>query len=936
MTARSLHLAPTDWFWATWRDLKPLSRPQSQPFQLKNALTKLRRICRTDGGHQWCWHDIIPLSHTPEEAHFWLQAMTLRVEGYDVELKYFKNLRQFRSRSPAQIADLLSEWSASTPLELGQACTLLSQIGTNIDPIVVRVLAQLFSPIGLVDWMLRPQPVTYSAESSYGYTFFGDPDESLHARLIRSLTLGFRYEIVPYLSEDERELLQHRIQRHLDLSRWPRDSFYATPPAAFHLAAYLGMSEELQPLVESWPNNVYIEEDHYDYYHRPQEILFGLKTPEQMMYHLHRLGLTLNQPHHLRAWLAHTEYSALDEVQQAIEAMNNREDAAQWMEILSLVEAPETAPCMAKLILNSKAPQRARQWLNDHAQLAIPALVPVAAGRGKVAEVAIAYLQRMQRRGYHELIESVVKEQPDSIRTKVQAAVLEVEPERPSLSEAQTPAWLQQALANTPVPKRVKWPSWLEQIDLPPIPVGDLQLNETQIQSLILAIKTSDLDQPAPLIEALRQNSSHQYLAAFAWELFEQWLRHGAPSKDKWAMFGLGWFGDDAIALKFAPMVASWPGESQHKRAVLGLECLRIIGSDVALMQINSIAQRVKFKALKTKAQDCMDAIATARNLSRERLEDRIIPTCGLEADKAWEFDFGDRQFQLAIGADLKPRVRDATGKLRTNLPRPSKTDDPELAEEAIARWKCLKKQISSVVKLQVPRLEQALATQRRWFPDEFEALLVQHPLMGQLVRRLIWSAYTSQHQEMATFRILPDRTYVDIHAQPVSLDPATKLGLTHPLHLTDDEKTDWGTQLSLNMLVPPFPQLGRPVYRLPTEANHTSLLRDFPKVKIAGPKLLGTLTKRGWLRGAVGDGGVYSHHIKPFPYEQLTLVLEHDGLVIGNPGYFEEGHLLDCFFVKGHSDDLLKVVDARKAVSLNQVSPVTISEALHDLHLLL
>ena len=51
-----------------------------------------------------------------------------------------------------------------------------------------------------------------------------------------------------------------------------------------------------------------------------------------------------------------------------------------------------------------------------------------------------------------------------------------------------------------------------------------------------------------------------------------------------------------------APLIRAWPGEGQHARAVLGLECLRAIGSETALMQIHGIAQRVPFKGLKAKA----------------------------------------------------------------------------------------------------------------------------------------------------------------------------------------------------------------------------------------------------------------------------------------------------------------------------------------------
>ena len=69
-------------------------------------------------------------------------------------------------------------------------------------------------------------------------------------------------------------------------------------------------------------------------------------------------------------------------------------------------------------------------------------------------------------------------------------------------------------------------------------------------------------------------------------------------------MSALGLLGSDDTALKLTPLVRAWPGESQHQRAVFGLECLRAIGTDVALMQLNGIAQKVSFKGLKAKARE--------------------------------------------------------------------------------------------------------------------------------------------------------------------------------------------------------------------------------------------------------------------------------------------------------------------------------------------
>ena len=105
---------------------------------------------------------------------------------------------------------------------------------------------------------------------------------------------------------------------------------------------------------------------------------------------------------------------------------------------------------------------------------------------------------------------------------------------------------------------------------------------------------------------------------AFCVETFRGlWLSEGAARKRN----GLSWQLAISAAmprrLKLTPFLRAWPGESQRRRAVTGLECLRAMGSDTALMQLNGIAQKLKFQGLKKKAQEFMEAIAQDRGMSR-------------------------------------------------------------------------------------------------------------------------------------------------------------------------------------------------------------------------------------------------------------------------------------------------------------------------------
>jgi hypothetical protein len=378
-------------------------------------------------------------------------------------------------------------------------------------------------------------------------------------------------------------------------------------------------------------------------------------------------------------------------------------------------------------------------------------------------------------------------------------------------------------------------------------------------------------------------------------------------------------------------MVRAWPGESQHQRAVFGLECLRAIGSDVSLMQLNGMSQKLSFKGLKAKATEMMEAIATDRGLSRAELEDRIVPDCDLDERGSRVFDFGPRQFRFVLGSEMKPMVRDPEGKLKTDLPKPGAKDDPTLATAALDAWKLLKKQVKEVAKVQAERLEQAMVTGRRWTPADFETLLLKHPLMTNLVRLLLWGGYDASGKLIATFRVTEERDYADVNESTCTLDGLSKVGVVHPLHLSDADKSAWGEIFGDYEIIPPFPQLGRASHRLePGEEKETVLARN-KGLKIPAVTLVGILDRHGWARGIPEDAGIFHQHSKAFDGAKVTAVIEYEGIPIGAMVDWDDQEVEKCYFIPGiHSPRAYP--DYKNPIHLGQVDPVVISEVLGTL----
>ena len=118
-----------------------------------------------------------------------------------------------------------------------------------------------------------------------------------------------------------------------------------------------------------------------------------------------------------------------------------------------------------------------------------------------------------------------------------------------------------------------------------------------------MMLAMSPIETPYAGLRLLRELVTQRSLSDFGWAIFEQWQAAGAPSKQDWGFTSLAHTGDDRVVHKLTPMIRRWPGESQHRRAVTGLDVLLSIGTDLALMNLSGIAQKVKFKGIKGRGE---------------------------------------------------------------------------------------------------------------------------------------------------------------------------------------------------------------------------------------------------------------------------------------------------------------------------------------------
>jgi hypothetical protein len=910
---RRIELEPVDWLIATWRPLQHRTRPEPAPFDWTACADRLDQTGRRSGSYyslrNWDKASLAD-AMTPEEARFWLLAMTATTQQTEP-----------------------SEAACRTELTLADVKKALAGRPHYVPAEVMQPLANLLSPDELLELMLSRDVVPQGR---------GGPNRPALLWMQSRLILGFRRHVLPYLGPDVVGRLRERVRPGVEPRTWAGPGFPGKDdwPMEYLLCPLLGLHAELLQLVSAWPDDMFVarngrsSQEVWSRY--PREIVFGLGDARLVAHHTRRLRLPLLQPEHVRAWLAHTECGALDFVRDSILAQRKKGGIDRLLEVFCRVKAPEAAPHMLELRLHARSPRLARRWLEAETEHAVAGLLPLAVGRSKLGAAALEYLRDARRQGFTAVVEHQVSRAAPEVADRVRRLVLDAaDPVYRPLNDESAPDWLRLALQGIGKERGDALPEWANVGRLPPLVVGDRCLSETQTRAVVTALKRN-AEVTGAVVGALKAHLDRQALVAFGWRLFELWRDDGAPPGDRWVLSALGRLGSDETALALSPLIHNWPGDTQHQRAQTALDCLSLIGTDTALLQLANVAQTHRIPRVRTRARKCLEDCAGERGLTLPELEDRVVPDLGLDASGGRVFDYGARRFRLAIRPDLTLCLRDEGGKVRASLPRAGVRDDRGKAGAAAREWALMKKQLHEVVKDQALRLEQAMVSGRRWSLDDFDTLFVRHPLRGHIVRQLLWGGYDDAGRLVRTFRVGEERTLLNVDHTPCSMEGVAAIGVVHPVHLGAEERTAWGEVWSDFEIIAPFPQLGRRVHTLaPGEESATEVAR-FRGPKVMALALGGFLKNQGWTRGYLRGRSYGESHVKVFAGANISAVLRHD--TVGGtryPHHKAEQELTSCFFVTGAWEPRHGAIDPAKAVPLGTIDPVVSSEIIDNLTVL-
>ena len=513
-------------------------------------------------------------------------------------------------------------------------------------------------------------------------------------------------------------------------------------------------------------------------------------------------------------------------------------DPVQFLPGAMLVDAAEIAPAAARALVKTKrARADAVAWLQMHPRTAAMRLLSDSLGpAGPAREAADAALR-------------LLGAMPDG-RSVLDAAIAAYAALDPRVPDAVAAGIDADPIEHAPR-KAPKLPSWIVPSALarPRLAAGDA-LPDEAVAALCEMLAFSPPLAPYAGVAQVRAACTADSLDAFAMDLFRAWLGAGAGTASDWAMRAMVQIGDAACARDLTRQIRVWATERAKPKALTGIDVLAAIGTDVALMNLNAIAEKSPFAKLRARAKERIDALAEARGLTMDELADRLVPDLGLDDRGGLDLSFGPRGFRVGFDEMLRPWVRDAAGQRLAALPRPAKADDGVLAKAAARRWTGLKRDAEAVAGLQVSRLETMMSRQRRVARDVFETFFAGHPLMRHLAGRLVWGVFKGPapaDRLIDTFRIAEDFSRTDAEDRPVSHEEGHGfVGPVHPLHLAPEALAQWSALFADYEIPQPFPQLGRETFALEDAEAGSARLMRFDGKRVFGGHLRG-LRPQGW-----------------------------------------------------------------------------------------
>ncbi|MBX3419782.1 MAG: DUF4132 domain-containing protein [Pirellulaceae bacterium] len=328
---------------------------------------------------------------------------------------------------------------------------------------------------------------------------------------------------------------------------------------------------------------------------------------------------------------------------------------------------------------------------------------------------------------------------------------------------------------------------------------------------------------------------------------------------------GLREDGDLARALARLALSAYRKVPGKGPRLVsLGNACITALGmmpGKAPIGQLALLKVKVKFGTAQREIEKAFNAAAQREGLPRDEIEELAVPSYGLEEVGAYREQFGDYRAELLVDGSSAAIHWSKDGKPLKSVPAEVRK---ELAEE-YKELQATLKDINAMLPAQRERMDSLFLAQRSWPLALWRERYLDHPLIGTIARRLIWT-FTANKKTSAG--IWWNDGLVDAADKPLRVAEDAAVTLWHPIGHSVDAILAWREWLERHEVVQPFKQAHREVYVLTDAERSTEVYSNRFAAHILRQHQFNALClARGWknkLRLMVDDTYPPAHRMLP------------------------------------------------------------------------
>lgn len=314
-------------------------------------------------------------------------------------------------------------------------------------------------------------------------------------------------------------------------------------------------------------------------------------------------------------------------------------------------------------------------------------------------------------------------------------------------------------------------------------------------------------------------------------------------------------------------MKQHYPRRSQIEAMISALS----ISNDPLIIQLLlALSRRYRTASVQSLANALVAEIAERNQWTSDELADRTIPTAGLDENGVLQLQYGSRNFTAIVDDKDKFILKNEEGKEVKALPAARQNDDESLIKEAKSLFSTSKKEFKQVVDMQTGRLYEAMCSERQWNVAEWQEYIFEHPIMRRLIQRLTWLEIKSNGDKVS-FRPSDDGALLNLEDDEIELSPDSKIQISHAVLIGKEEAQAWIAHFKDYKVKFLFEQM---THHLPQfEDDNVTEISDHKGWLTDTFTLRGVVTKLGYQRASIEDGGSFDRYTKP--YKQLGIDVE-------------------------------------------------------------